>query len=269
MTRHGKTTNFIHETGVNNQGNKSLEDLGVEMFFQTLAGQWMYKQMVAYVNWQGALNKTSQESWVQLDLDQATSLGVCTWVAAFTVKPTFPLSETPPPAGVLSGENNGLTLYLDLESFDYVDNDRGGLGLKVAVTHPMDMPIIEQSAVTVMPGFQTQLGVSVKLTKTSSNAINRFSPKDRKCWSQSEVAFKYLPYSYFYQYSMSNCLFEAAMQEAKENCGCIPGYIRAGENPCFGRNLSCYNHIIRNIGETIDLDNNSKIISLCQAKGSR
>ena len=151
--------------------------------------------------------------------------------------------------GVLSGENNGMMMMLDVESYDYVENDRGGLGFKLSVAHPLDMPIIEQSAVMIQPGLQTHLGVSVQLTRTSKTAIQRFSPTDRKCWNQSEISLKHLSYDQLYHYSISNCLFEAAVQEAEKTCGCTPGYIWIGEKQCYGSSLKCFNYIVKQIGK--------------------
>ena len=138
---------------------------------------------------------------------------------------------------------------LDVESYDYVENDRGGLGFKLSVAHPLDLPIIEQSAVMIQPGLQTQLGVSVTLTNTSRTAIERFSPDERKCWTQPEIALQYLSYDELYHYSMSNCLFNAAIQEAKRKCGCTPGYIWISDKQCFGSSLKCFNNIVKNIGK--------------------
>ena len=45
------------------------------------------------------------------------------------------------------GENNGLELLLDTESYDYVLNlnEMGSVGFKISVDHPLDMPVIQES----------------------------------------------------------------------------------------------------------------------------
>ena len=59
-----------------------------------------------------------------------------------------------------------------------------------------------------------QLAVSTSLIKITSKATRRFSPSERKCWEMNEINLTHLPYADDYRYEMSNCLFEAAMQEA-------------------------------------------------------
>ena len=130
--------------------------------------------------------------------------------------------------GALSGENNGLTLLLDAETFDYGTGfdldlgDHAGEGFKVAVTHPLDMPIIQQTAVNVMPGSLVQIATSINLIDITSDAM-AFAPTDRKCWGNSEIVLNELNYSEGYRYTMSNCLYEATMQVAYNNCSCYPG----------------------------------------------
>ena len=139
-------------------------------------------------------------------------------------------------------------MALDVESYDYVENANGGLGFSLWVGHPFDMPIMEQSGINIQPGTATKLGVSSTFLRTTEDAVKRFSPYERKCWVESEIGFEFIPYEYWYQYSMSNCLYEAAMQEAFRTCDCIPTFIIDSSNPCFGSNLRCYFNIIERIG---------------------
>ena len=43
------------------------------------------------------------------------------------------------------GDNNGLELILDTESYDYSVLGEDEVGFKLAITHPLDMPVIQQS----------------------------------------------------------------------------------------------------------------------------
>ena len=155
----------------------------------------------------------------------------------------------PWPQGAIAGENNGLVIALDTESYDYVENAKGGVGFSLAVVHPLAMPIMEQSGINIQPGTATKLGVSSTLIRTTEDAVKRFKPHERKCWVESEIGFHYIPYDMWYQYSMTNCLFEAAMQEANRTCDCIPSFIKESAKPCFGKKLKCYYDIIEKIGE--------------------
>ena len=51
------------------------------------------------------------------------------------------------PLNPCTGENNGLELLLDTESYDYVLNlnEMGSVGFKISVDHPLDMPVIQES----------------------------------------------------------------------------------------------------------------------------
>ena len=60
------------------------------------------------------------------------------------------------------GDNNGLELILDTESFDYSERTsqlgEDEVGFKLAITHPLDMPVIQQSGqwkLTIYDNFIT------------------------------------------------------------------------------------------------------------------
>ena len=121
---------------------------------------------------------------------------MCSWKAPFSKKTNNESVNWP--KGAISGENNGLTILLDSESYDYVENENAGVGFRIAITHPLAMPIIEQSAVNIKPGTATKLAVSATLTTTSASAIKRFNPYERKCWEESEINFQFIPYNETY-----------------------------------------------------------------------
>ena len=61
------------------------------------------------------------------------------------------------------------------------------------------------------------------LISTSANAMSRFTPEERDCYSEKEISLKYLPASHGYRYEMSNCLFESAFENILKECKCYPG----------------------------------------------
>ena len=88
-----------------------------------------------------------------------TNYGICSWISPFYSLP--PKGEETNlgslPTGALNGENNGLSILLDAETFDYGNGfynlgEQAGEGFKVAAVHPLDMPIVQQSGVNVRPG---------------------------------------------------------------------------------------------------------------------
>ena len=106
--------------------------------------------------------------------------------------------------------------------------------------------------------------MSTSLIKITEKAMQRFSPDDRKCWDKGEIKLEHLPYDEDYRYGMSNCLYEAAMQEAAGRCGCYPGhrdfyisfsvylcsgYVWKSETPCQGKALNCFEQVFYYLGK--------------------
>ena len=172
--------------------------------------------------------------------------------------------------GALSGENNGLSLLLDAETFDYGNGFydlgvRAGEGFKVALVHPLDMPNIQQMGINVMPGAITQIATSINLIDITSAALQKFSPKERKCWTDEEITLTGLNYSDGYRYTMNNCLYEATMQVAYKNCSCYPGkksklklqrcvfffsgFMMASNVSCLAGSLHCFNEDFYYLGK--------------------
>ena len=88
---------------------------------------------------------------------------------------------------------NGLTLLLDAESYDYAFSPQTGEGFKLAVHSHMDQPIMALADIDLSPGFVTQLSVTPILRETTQPARDRFTPEERGCYFDEELKFKYLP----------------------------------------------------------------------------
>ncbi len=56
------------------------------------------------------------------------------------------------PKGSKNGQNNGLQLVLDVESFDYTYSGKESMGFKIEFSDPRDMTIIKQGGYTISPG---------------------------------------------------------------------------------------------------------------------
>ena len=114
-------------------------------------------------------------------------------------------------------------MLLDIESFDYGYHEIGSEGLKVNLIHHLDMPIMKQTGFNLGPGTENQIAVSTSLMATSQNALERFVPKERDCYTESEILLKYLPRDFGYRYSMENCIFESTFEAILKDCKCFPG----------------------------------------------
>ena len=56
------------------------------------------------------------------------------------------------PKGVKNGIQNGLTLVLDVESFDHAYFSRSAKGFRIALTNALDKPVINLGGQYVAPG---------------------------------------------------------------------------------------------------------------------
>ena len=72
--------------------------------------------------------------------DSTWAVEVCLWFMIWG----FPLILNDPSLsqGAKTGKDNGFTMLFDIESFDYSYYDEGSEGLKVALVHHLDMPIM-------------------------------------------------------------------------------------------------------------------------------
>lgn len=65
--------------------------------------------------------------------------------------------------GAKTGKDNGFSVLFDIESFDYGYYDEGSEGLKVAIVHHLDMPIMRQRAFHIAPGTENQIPITPTL----------------------------------------------------------------------------------------------------------
>eukprot|EP00093_Oithona_nana_P005762 05762.XXX_302077_297100_1 [CDS] Oithona nana genome sequencing. len=153
--------------------------------------------------------------------------------------------------GAKVGKANGLSMWLDAETFDYTYHVNAGEGFKLAIMHHLDQPIMSIRELDISPGFESQVAVTPTLYETSEEARTRFLPEERGCYFENELPLKYLEHG-IYRYDISNCLFQAAYEKILEECKCTP-YFHWGNLPfdefCRGETLKCMNEILGRIGQ--------------------
>ena len=165
-------------------------------FFQALANQWAIGQMILMMRWQGRLGRNSWGGNLFYSIGYPTDFGVCQWIT-----PNYQFSGSDAhifqnlPRGALNGVNNGLSLLMDAETFDYGDGSSTGVGFKIAVVYPTDIGVIESTAISVDIGQVTQVGVSTTLTGIDDDAVSSIDPNRRKCWMQEEIELQHYPKS--------------------------------------------------------------------------
>ena len=64
-------------------------------------------------------------------------------------------------------------MLFDVETFDYSYFSEGSEGLKLAVIHHLDMPIMRLKGFHISPGTENQIAVTPTLMSTTENALAR------------------------------------------------------------------------------------------------
>ena len=158
--------------------------------------------------------------------------------------------------GAKVGKENGLTLLLDAEIFDYTFHRHVSEGFKIAVEHHLNQPLMSMNELDITPGLETQVAVTPVLYSTTDAARRRFTPEERGCYFEDELTLSYLP-TELYRYDISNCLFEATYEKVLEICECTPYFHWAGvvkhRQFCRGKSLVCMNNIFSRIGEFTEI----------------
>jgi hypothetical protein len=135
----------------------------------------MCDDMFIYSKWNGSMTYGFGAN----ERDFGTDYGICCWYTPqlnFSAIPDGPDTDwafwfNSVPKGAKTGKDNGFSVLFDIESFDYGYYDEGSEGLKVAIVHHLDMPIIRQRAFHVAPGTENQIPVTPTLYTTNEQVF--------------------------------------------------------------------------------------------------
>ena len=94
-----------------------------------------------------------------------------------------------------NGMNNGLELLLDAEVYDYALSKSGIEGFTLSILHHLDIPIMKNIGINVLPGQYNQLAVTVELINTSHQVRKRFTPEESQCYFEGELNLTHMPAS--------------------------------------------------------------------------
>lgn len=117
---------------------------------------------------------------------------------------------------------NGMTLVLDVESFDYAYFPRGSRGFRVALSNANDQAAIYQVRIWckivsqlfilswrsfqdgfyIASGTETLAAITPTILRTTNNTLERFEPSIRDCYLDSEFGFPNLKWSDGYRFSI-------------------------------------------------------------------
>ena len=119
--------------------------------------------MVPFIKWDG-MDPDDVEKDIGdlfLEVGYATSYGLCNFITPYYRKMSPDIEDVTTlkylAKGALNGENNGLSVLVDAETFDYGNGfagvgDRAGVGFKAAIVHHLDVANIETNGVQVDVG---------------------------------------------------------------------------------------------------------------------
>jgi len=148
--------------------------------------------------------------------------------------------------GAFSGIHNGLSIVLDVESFDTAFYPRKSEGFVVAVSGNLERPLISQSGTYINPGSETLMAVKVIETVTTDRVVTKFKTDTRKCYMADEFDTRHFTKDSAFNYSMSNCLYSSMVDVIQTHCNCSPIFeqtlaegLRTDMKVCSGRDLMC------------------------------
>ena len=81
----------------------------------------------------------------------------------------------------------GVTILIDLESFDSSPSKAATLGSTISHFYWKYIPVLSQSGISVQPGTSTELGVKTQVVETTEVAKRRFTPQQRECYFEDEI----------------------------------------------------------------------------------
>ena len=243
-------TLWLQENGYNflyklSELDTATEELFKLKYVKTILSQYKIGQMISYFDWSGP-----QVFHAFGGSDFRTDMGSCDWVSGFVFREepwSLDFGEIQP--GSYPGEANGLKLILDAEVFDNGQSRSEALGFKIAVLHYLDIAIMDQTGINIDIGKYTQLAVSARIIKTSADARRRFSPEVRGCYFEDEISMIDCNMDVGCRYEMTNCLYQATLDQVKRRCKCTAAPYTIEPNICQGEALTCMHQVNKEMGK--------------------
>ena len=98
-------------------------------------------------------------------------------------------------------------MLLDAEVYDYALSKSGIEGIALSVLHHLDIPIMKNIGLSIMPGKSSQIVVTVELMNTSLQIRNRFTPEQSQCYFATEMNLKHLPRKRSFRYTYHKVVY--------------------------------------------------------------
>ncbi|XP_006818648.1 degenerin mec-10-like, partial [Saccoglossus kowalevskii] len=118
-----------------------------------------------------------------------------------------------------TGKQNGVTLILFVEQSEYLTLLSEGVGFVLSVHNPNNHPFPEDESISVVPGYETSIGISISETKRLGQPWYNCTKEDKT------------PYGN-YPYSTSACRKECLQTFLRGKCGCENAISKNGYKKC-------------------------------------
>nr|XP_045607024.1 pickpocket protein 28-like [Procambarus clarkii] len=134
-----------------------------------------------------------------------------------------------------AGINQGLTVLLDAQVYEYTYSTYHSVGFKMHLQEPSGAPGLNHEGVVMSPGKEAFIPIQAHSTFTTPAAL-QLRPDQRKCFLNSERKLKV----YTGVYSHEACVMEHRTTMLLEACGCREYYITGEGKVCLSQDeIAC------------------------------
>lgn len=143
-----------------------------------------------------------------------------------------------------TGETLGLSVTMDVNVTDYYCSSTSGVGFKMILHSPAEMPHVREIGTLLAAGMETKIRIRTEKYEAAPN-IKSINKKYRQCYFEEEAKLQY-----YAQYNRRNCEYECMAKVMQRECDCIAHYLPFVVNPiriCGLRDAVCVDAVRRNI----------------------
>ena len=159
--------------------------------------------------------------------------------------------------GHVIGSKNFLKVY------DYGLHPHGKKGFRFAIHGRRDIAVMQIGDIDVAAGTVTQILLSASKSTTTQEAIQRYQPEHRGCYTDEEFEFKRMALTR-YTYSLTNCYFAGVMDKIVRDCGCIPWFLDSDNATlCKGNGHRCAKNLLEHVGSIREAEDVNNVQRRC------
>jgi amiloride-sensitive sodium channel len=166
--------------------------------------------------------------------------------------PSNATADTLPWRAFGAGAHLGLTLVLDVEADEFYCSTSAGVGFKLLLHNPVEMPKIADFGSLIAPGREYRINVIPTINKATSSLRN-VKEADRQCAYSEE---RYL--RFYRTYTQKHCNLECEANFTFSVCRCVPFHLPKDVNTAIcGKQEEGCAELARRFLEMMILDNDT------------